>query len=913
MSSHEPQPPASPDDLTPAEALFLRTIGLPGPDAPPNLRLDPPASSEEALRLLDGYRASEWLESTRVEFDAELPEALSSPASVLRMRIGPYRVRRLLGRSGSTAVYKAWQSHPVPRWVALKVLFDAEEGSETLERFRREQAVLSRMDHPSIARLLDAGAHGDAAWFAMEFVDGDWITRFGRERRLPRRERVRLVRDAARAVEHAHARGVIHRDLKPSNVLASLPRRDDPAESARVVVIDFGIARGMQGRLRRLAAITHGAPLLGTLASMAPEQITRGHGGTDVRTDVFALGTILHELASDRPIRDLDAGTLPDLVAEIVGREPPPLRSLDASIDRDLEAIAAKSLRLDPTDRYQTAAALADDLDRWLAGEAVAARHSAWHERGRRWLRRHRRATAIGLASASLVVLAAAVGSRLAEQRTQDRIRRLASIEQTLAEVDRLREVAGTKDSRQMLLLSLDAQSELLLRADPRDPRATGLRAEVLRQQVQDQLVGSTDHLPPPDLARMTEEMVGLRRRAIELGDASPEALERLSIALVHDGNARRPDPEAARRRFLEALAIDESLHAANPSVRRLHDNLAWSHHRLATLAREEGRGEEAESRFAAAREVALSLLAAHPESPFSHLALGAASGFLGVEVALQERIEEAEALLREAVDRLEVAVDLAPLSPVFLIYRVALTHDLAAIALLTERPAEARSILDQLPASSPVLREDEGWTTFLEKYGRRSASLRAGIAIALGEATEAARRLEELRGIPAGDGSPPSLAPIEVEIMLLEGRWGEAAERLARLLSEARGGSGEDALDPVASGRRLIEVLAVAACLADARPAASPPLESASPLLNPEVEAAMSALLAETLDALAARPVDDLDADAVEAELRVLATELARLRGDDAIATMHCSFLEALPPSRSLESAVRRAIACRR
>ncbi|MFN7670889.1 MAG: protein kinase domain-containing protein [Planctomycetota bacterium] len=316
--------------------------------------------------------------------------------------IGHYELVEQLGAGGSGVVWRARQLHPVVRDVALKLLRRGRDGDESALRFRAEWQLLARMQHPGVAKVFDAGVLADGRpWLAMELVEGAPITEHALGAGLSLRSRLGLFTEVCRAVQHAHQKGVVHRDLKPSNVLVT--QRDG---APRPVVIDFGIAAADD--LGVGAAGVDGFRF-GTPEYMSPEQAGADALAVDVRTDVYALGVLLYELAcGERPHRR-PAG--PDaarrLLAAIRTQTPtPPSRRTAQRVPRDLDRVVACAMAKDPSDRYPSAAALADDVLRVLADEPIAAAPTSSAGRFALFLRRHRLAAATGGA----IVLALAVG-----------------------------------------------------------------------------------------------------------------------------------------------------------------------------------------------------------------------------------------------------------------------------------------------------------------------------------------------------------------------------------------------------------------------------------------------------------------------------------------------------------------------
>jgi len=314
-----------------------------------------------------------------------LPADEAEDASPVPERIGPYRIRREIGRGGMGRVFLAEQEGPdFRRTVALKIIDRPAATEDAVRRFRDEVRILAGLEHPGIARFYDAGRAEDGSLFlAMEYVEGEDLLTFVRRRGLDLRARVELFLQVLDAVDFAHRRLIVHRDLKPANVLVDA--------DGRVKLLDFGISKIVDPDADDSLS-TRTALLAFTPAYASPEQL-RGERAT-VATDVYSLGVMLYEILAGR--RPFARGRARDLSG-------------------DLEAITLKALREEPESRYRSAAALADDLRRWLDGRPVEARRGGRRYRLAKFVARHR--AAVTFAALAVLALAAGLAGTLIQSR----------------------------------------------------------------------------------------------------------------------------------------------------------------------------------------------------------------------------------------------------------------------------------------------------------------------------------------------------------------------------------------------------------------------------------------------------------------------------------------------------------------
>lgn len=357
----------------------------------------------------------------------DLPTTKSTSASSQpRGSVGPYQLLQKLGEGGMGTVYLAEQSRPVNRRVALKIIKPGSESTQVIARFEQERQALALMDHPQIAKVLDAGTTPEGLpYFVMELVKGVPLTKYCEEQHLAIPERLELFMQVCEAVQHAHQKGIIHRDLKPSNVLVAV-NDGKPAPK----VIDFGVAKAVSHKLTERTMFTEVGQMVGTPEYMAPEQAESSNLDVDTRADIYSLGVMLYELLTGAPpfspqelraagysemlrlIREVDpikpsaklsTATQPKTATKNPELEPARLKKL---VHGDLDWIVMKCLEKDRARRYESASELAQELRRHLNFEPVLAGPPSAVYRWGKFLRRHRG----GVAAAALFLATLTIG-----------------------------------------------------------------------------------------------------------------------------------------------------------------------------------------------------------------------------------------------------------------------------------------------------------------------------------------------------------------------------------------------------------------------------------------------------------------------------------------------------------------------
>jgi predicted Ser/Thr protein kinase len=488
--------------------------------------------TDAAADLLEAalFGGEELLDQATVDLSVELP------------LIEGYKLLKLLGEGGFGMVYEAEQKVPIRRRVALKVLRPGSTTRELLARFEQERQMLALLNHPHIARIFDAGETEDGRPFiVMELVKGSTIDRHAKN--LGPREKISLMRDVCRAVGHAHRKGIIHRDLKPSNILITQPE-DGPAEPR---VIDFGIAKALDGPLSAKVMFTQIRQIVGTPGYMSPERqhTSQISHSADTRTDVFALGAILWELLTGQTPQQAPDGettriTLPDA----------------KSVPAELRWIAEKATDADMEHRYGNADSLADDLDAWLSGHPlVAAPRSTLYVLGK-WAARHRVAAASITIMAATLILSFILILRSHRQMSMALNEAESShheMEQAISQADYLMGVTRERN-RPVLAMAHWARA---LRHDPANTAASGMLLSALKQRSYPHPVAPAVVLPEGELRHLAASADGTLA-ALILGQKDQEIL-----ACGRRGEAQataHPIPADGR---MSHLAVSNQKHAA--------------------------------------------------------------------------------------------------------------------------------------------------------------------------------------------------------------------------------------------------------------------------------------------------------------------------------------------------------------
>ena len=482
--------------------------------------------------------------------------------------IGRYKLLQQIGEGGMGVVYMADQTSPVRRKVALKIIKPGMESRQVIARFEAERQALAMMDHPNIARVLDAGCTSSGRpYFVMELVQGIPITKYCDDKQLNTSERLELFIQVCHAVQHAHQKGIIHRDLKPSNVLVIIY---DSKPTPKI--IDFGVAKALHQQLTEATMFTQFGAVVGTLEYMSPEQAEMDALGTDTRSDIYSLGVLLYELLTGttpldgKKLRSLGYAEMLKTIRELEPPKPSTRlsqsrhdlenisahrhtegRRLQKLIAGDLDWIVMKCLEKDRTRRYETANGLAVDIQRHLNDEAVAASPPGNLYKLQKLVRRNKLAfTAVSCVTMALVIgLAGSLWQGARAQREAARATAalddlraaapsIAAEARALAAQEKFDEAIGKLDYAARL--RPDAPEYLLAKADLLESQLRPADAAVVYRAV---LKLKPDDARAKANAELCDQLAAAPKTAD--GKLTSESLSRLSAQMLTD---QRPAAE---------------------------------------------------------------------------------------------------------------------------------------------------------------------------------------------------------------------------------------------------------------------------------------------------------------------------------------------------------------------------------
>ncbi|HYT90916.1 MAG TPA: serine/threonine-protein kinase, partial [Gemmataceae bacterium] len=556
-------------------------------------------------------------------------------------------------------VYKARQVS-LNRIVALKMILAGGHASEEdLTRFQIEGEAVAHLQHPNIVQIYHVGSRDGRPFFSLEYVDGGSLQNKLSAGPMPMREAARLIAVLARAMHHAHEKKIVHRDLKPANIL--LTTEGTPK------ITDFGLAK----RLEDTGEQTGTGAILGTPTYMAPEQAQGRNKDIGPAVDVYALGAILYDLLTGKP--PFRGETVLDTLQLVQFVEPVPPRRLQPKVSRDLETICLKCLEKEPSRRYPSAAALADDLERFLNGEPIKARPTPVWERVLKWVKRRPTAAAlIGVSAAA--VLALMVGGFVVADREHG-LRLTAERQEAIAkkqkeEAERQRQRADGHLQQAFL-----AGDELLNRASKalaNQPRLDTVRRDLLEK------------------ARRFYE------RFFEVEGDTPEVRWQTGLAHLRVGDIQEQFGEygPALKSYDTSLALLRTLPEAFPTEARHLDALAGVNSNRANVLQALDRDAEAGTAYEEAMRVYRRLVWKSPEPRYQYL-FAAASGGWAKRLERDGQHGEAEKVYREALTLLDKLCAADPGEPRYQALRARTATNLGVLAL-TQAPVRPKEALER-------------------------------------------------------------------------------------------------------------------------------------------------------------------------------------------------------------------------
>jgi tetratricopeptide (TPR) repeat protein/predicted Ser/Thr protein kinase len=712
---------APPSELSPA---LDATEQLPSaaPAAQPDATECLPASGQSRTDLIDS-RGRTVAHAGPVDVSAETQALSSSGVMPTPVRPAPappaqtvagYEILGVLGRGGMGVVYKARQQG-LNRVVALKTLLaGAHGGADELARFRIEAEAVARLQHPNIVQVYEVSEREGQPYLAMEFVDGGGLDKKLDGTPQPPRQAAELMVALARAMHYAHQRGILHRDLKPANVLLTT--------DGTPKITDFGLAK----RLEQDKGQTRTGAIMGTPSYMAPEQAEGKTKHLGPAADVYSLGAVLYDLLTGRP--PFRGETVLDTLEQVRTVEPVRPSRLQPRLPPDLETICLRCLAKEPGKRYGSAGELADDLDRYLAGEPIKARPTPAWERAWKWARRRPAAAALAAVSA-LVVLSLAVGGPLwAEREHQLR----GQAEANAAEARRQEGIARNnferaerrfKDARDAvdLMLSRVGQERLV-----NEPRMERVRADLLQNALAfyERFVAEKSDDPG-----VRWETARARQR---VGDIQ-EQLGRLDLA------------ESAYRASAAAL---EELIAEQPQEPEYRKSLAASHNNLAIVLQAVGRPEEAEQAYVNALAIKTQLAHDFPQEPSHRRDLGNSYNNRGIHLGMRNRLPEAEEAYKQALDLFGRLVADFSHNPDYKL-ELARTHtNLGVLLQAARRPMEAKAAYEKAVAIQSELVARAPDVPEYRKERGRTFSNQGALLQLNGQAAEAEKAYGQAAGV---------------------------------------------------------------------------------------------------------------------------------------------------------------------
>jgi serine/threonine protein kinase/tetratricopeptide (TPR) repeat protein len=613
-----------------------------------------------------------WLGNTR---PAGAPPADTGEPGAPLPSFGDYELLEEIGRGGMGVIYRA-RHHSLNRLVALKRIHRDRLGSAAdVQRFRNEAEAAAGLDHPHIVPILEVGDCDGQPYFTMKLIEGGSLAR-GLDRFVADpRSAARVVARVARAVHHAHQRGILHRDLKPSNVL--LDAAGEPH------VTDFGLAK----RLQSDCSLTRSGDLLGTPSYMAPEQAGGGTAAVTVAADVHGCGAVLYALLTGRPpFRGI--GVL-ETLDQVRHREPPPPRASNPHVDGDLETICLKCLEKEPGRRYGSAEALAEDLERWLAGELVAARPPSRMDRLRKFVRRNKGPVGATAAVIGLLVLGL-VGTSIGLKRALEAESRATH--------------AAESESRQRHL------AEVAYEAAVQQRREARTAVDEMYSQFAEKWLDEQPRLEKTQ-REFVEKVLRYYEKFALAESTDPQERFETAYAYFRVGQIqlRLGQQVRAEEAYQRAVSMFAALADGHADEARYHYALFRSHNRLGGALFTRNQLKSAEAAYREGAAVGEALVARFPQTSDHWLELATSFDGLGLVLHRAGRHAEAEQFYRKALDLKQTNADVAAAPPAYFRNLAATHRGLGNVLWTTRRLKDAEqehrrsvALLEKLVADFP-------------------------------------------------------------------------------------------------------------------------------------------------------------------------------------------------------------------
>ncbi len=666
---------------------------------------DPEATRDSDSNQIEGDAGAAWPEKEPIARNW----TVVGPGSL----IGPYKLIQPIGEGGMGTVFMAEQTEPVRRTVALKLIKAGMDSRQVLARFGAERQALALMDHPNIARVLDAGTTNDGRpYFVMELVKGIPITKFCDDRRLSTRERLELAIPVCKAVQHAHQKGVIHRDIKPSNVLVALyDGRPVPK------VIDFGVAKATGPRLTDQTLYTEFGAVVGTVEYMSPEQAELNQLDIDTRSDIYSLGVLIYELLTgstplhrgrlkqaailevlrlireeETPRPSLRISTTAELPSIAACRNVEP-RRLSALMRGELDWIVMKALEKDRDRRYETANGLAADLRCYLDDEAVHACPPTAAYRLSKFAKKYR--VALATACAFLAVLVGATVISVWQAVRADRARAEAVLAYA-AETQQRKEAQDQRD--RAFKAEVDATASMNRARDAVDDYLTTISESRLLDS------------PLPGLQPLRKELLVTALKYyedfVQRHQDDTDLRADLAAATLRVGEIT--DQIGSKQESLMAFQTASSMYEAlagtafSPSTQPYRAGQGRCLVRMAMIEFEQGHSDESLRSFERSLTLLDRLVRDRPEDPKTRADAALAHHYLSLALLNRGSPEEATRHQRAAID---LRKGLAEEFPTKMSYRIDLALSLSNLGFIHMRGGQLSEAFDSVGRANAIQR----------------------------------------------------------------------------------------------------------------------------------------------------------------------------------------------------------------